>query len=205
MGQNRFLKVFSILFISTTIVVIAVSPFLYSQIREVLYNLNLEKNREQAERLATLISIDIENGQQSEVVLEKIQVMLETTPQSSEHFACIVEDKNKVIAHPKPSDVGKDVTGWVIRNEVEEKTFTQSAGEGVPFGGIQTRLDGSQDISYQVPISIMPWSVCVHTKLDIVDQQTYTILGQIGWIIFPTLLFLLLLCSFFLTKNPVKK
>ncbi|KZN57945.1 hypothetical protein [Pseudoalteromonas luteoviolacea] len=38
-------------------------------------------------------------------------------------------------------------------NGVEIKTFTQSAGEGIPFGGVQTRTDGSQDINYQIPIS----------------------------------------------------
>jgi len=201
MKHNSFSKVFGTLFILTTVVVAIETPILYSQIREVVFNLNLEKNQEQAERLATLASIDLEKGEFPETVLGKIQNMLENTPQSSEHFACIIKDKNKVIAHPKPSDINKDVTGWTIKNEVTEKTFTQSAGEGVPFGGIQTRLDGSQDVNYQVPISTQPWSVSVHTKLDLVDQQASLILSRIGWVVLPGLLIMIIISSFLITRR----
>jgi len=201
MKQNSFFKVFGTLFILTALVVAVVTPFLHTQIRDVIFNLNLAKNREQAERLATLVSIDLEQGAPSEVVLAKVQSMLENTPQNAEHFACIIADKNKVIAHPKPSNINKDVTGWTIENKFEEKTYTQSAGEGVPFGGVQTRLNGSQDITYQVPISTQPWSVCVHTDLDLIDDQTSTILGKIVPIALPALLFIILISSFFITRR----
>lgn len=201
MKPQSFLKAFGILSFYATIVVLATIPILLHQVRDVVFNLNLEKNRQQAERLATLASIDLEGGARPEEVLAKIQQMLENTPQSDEHFACIIEDEDKVIAHPKRSNVNKDVAGWTIENEVEVKTFTQSAGEGVSFGGIQTRLDGSQDISYQVPISTKPWSVCVHTKLDVIYQQTSMILRQIGWVALPGILVLLLLFSFAVTKR----
>ncbi|MCH9637896.1 MAG: hypothetical protein K0U40_00215 [Betaproteobacteria bacterium] len=201
MKYNSFAKIFSILFILTTVICAIGAPILYNQVRDVVFKLNLEKNQEQAERLATLASIDLEKGEFPDTVLSKIQNMLESTPQSAEHFACIIKDKNKVIAHPKPSDINKDVTGWTIANEIEVKTFTQSAGEGVPFGGIQTRLDGSQDVNYQVPISTQPWSVSVHTKLDLVDQQASFILGRIAWVVFPGLILMIIISSFFLTRK----
>lgn len=203
MNLNHFFKTFSVHFLLISLMVGLATPVLYQQIWEIVYNLNLDKNREQAERLATLASIDLERGVPADKVLEKVQKMLENTPQSDEHFACIVEDENKVIAHPKPSNVNKDVTGWVISNELEEKTFTQSAGEGVPFGGIQTRLDGSQDISYQIPISTKPWSVCVHTKLYLIDEQTLQIMEAIAWVLLPLLFFLLLIIGIILSKQPI--
>lgn len=204
MIASSFVKTLSILFIVSCVLVAVGTPILYGQIKAVVFNLNLEKNREQAERLATLVSIDLERGELAAEVLARVQNMLENTPQSSEHFACIVEDENRVIAHPKPSNVNKDVTGWTLANDTEVKTYTQSAGEGIPFGGIQTRLDGSQDITYQVPISTKPWSVAVHTKLDLVGQQTWLILEKVAWFILPILIAILLLTSFLITRNELK-
>ena len=201
MKSRSFLSSFMTLVILAAIVVAVATPILHSQIREALFNLNLDKNREQAERLATLASIDLEQGADPDRVLNKLQHMLENTPQSSEHFACIIEDENLVIAHPKRSNINKDVTGWTIESAVEVKTFTQSAGEGIAFGGIQTRLDGSQDISYQVPISTKPWSVCVHTKLDLVEQQARQILYQVGWVTLPGVLFLSLVGALVLSRG----
>ena len=43
-------------------------------------------------------------------VLADVQNMLENTLQSSEHFACIIEHEDKVIAHPKPSN---DKNTWM--------------------------------------------------------------------------------------------
>lgn len=181
------------------------TPLIYKQVYDVVFNLNLEKNREQSERLATLASIDLENGIPPNLVLAKIQNMLETTPQSSEHFACIVEHENKVIAHPKPSNVNKDVTGWTLHNKHETKTYTQAAGEGVQFGGIQTRTDGSQDITYQVPISTKPWAVAVHTKLDLVEQQTLALLKSLAKILLPIVLLIVVISAFVITKNEFKR
>lgn len=197
----RVLVTLSIVF---TILLSIATPILYSQIHGVIFNLNLEKNREQGERLATLASIDLERGLPPEMVLAKIQNMLESTPQSAEHFACIVEDENRVIAHPKPSNINKDVTGWTLKSKTEVKTYTQSAGEGIPFGGIQTRLDGSQDITYQIPISTKPWSVAVHTKLDLVDKQALHILKKVAWFVLPGLILVLLLTSLLVTRIELK-
>ena len=201
MTQKHFFRVFSTLFVITVVVLSVATPILYGQLKETVINLNLEKNKEQAERIATLVSIDLEKGVLPSLVLNKVQYMLENTLQSNEHFACIVENENKVIAHPKPSNINKDVTGWVIDNGIEIKTYSQSSGEGVPFGGLQTRLDGSQDITYQVPVSTQPWSVCVHTKLAVVEQQARELLNTIGIIIIPALLIMILSCSFILTRR----
>lgn len=205
MKPNSFIRTFSILLIATTLFVAVGTPILYTQIKDVIFKLNLERNREQAERLATLASIDLENGEPASIVLAKVQSMLENTAQSGEHFACVVEDANKVIAHPKPSNINKDVTGWTLQSSTEIKTYTQSAGEGIPFGGIQTRLDGSQDLTYQVPISTKPWSVAVHTKLDVVDQQVTVIMQRVGGTVLTGLLFILLISSFLITRNELKK
>ncbi|MCG7549288.1 hypothetical protein [Pseudoalteromonas sp. Of7M-16] len=205
MTQFSFLKVFGTFFIITTFVVVVATPLLHNQLYHVLFKLNLDKNREQAERLATLVSIELERGEDSAKVLSDVQNMLENTLQSSEHFACIIEHENKVIAHPKPSNINKDTTGWTMDNGVEVKTFTQSAGEGVPFGGIQTRNDGSKDINYQIPISTKPWAVSVHTKLDIVDQQATKILLQIGLIVLPCLLLLTVTSALIVTRQKPKK
>ncbi len=205
MKHRSFLDTFGILFILSVVAGVVATPLLHNQVRDVVFNLNLEKNREQAERIATLASIDLERGDTPERVLSRIQTMLEQTPQSSEHFACVIEAENRVIAHPKRSDINKDVTGWTIHSDVEKKAYTQSAGEGVHFGGVQTRLDGSQDISYQVPISTVPWSVCVHTKLDLVDQQASLILRRIGAIVLPALLLILVLSSLLITRTRQAK
>ncbi|MBQ4835672.1 MULTISPECIES: hypothetical protein [Pseudoalteromonas] len=205
MTQFSFLRVFCTFFIITSFVVVAAIPLLHNQLYHALFKLNLDKNREQAERLATLVSIELERGEDSAKVLSDVQNMLENTLQSSEHFACIIEHENKVIAHPKPSNINKDTTGWTMNNGVEVKTFTQSAGEGVPFGGIQTRNDGSQDINYQIPISTKPWAVSVHTKLDIVDQQATKILLQIGLIVLPSLLFITVISALLVTRQKFKK
>lgn len=199
-----FIKLFVFLTLTSAALLMLSTPFLYKQVYDLVFNLNLEKNREQGERLATLASIDLENGVPANVVLAKIQNMLETTPQSSEHFACIVEHENRVIAHPKPSNVNKDVTGWTLHNDVEKKTYTQSAGEGIPFGGIQTRTDGSQDITYQIPISTKPWAVAVHTKIDLVKQQTLSLLTSLAWIILPVVLLIITLSAYIISKNEFK-
>jgi len=205
MKQNQSLKILSAFIILIVIIVSGITVLAHNQISEVIYNLNLDRNREQAERIATLISINLESGKPSADVLQQVQTMLENTPQNAEHFACIIADKNRVIAHPKPSNVGKDVTGWTIENDTEKKTYTQSAGEGVSFGGVQTRLDGSQDITYQVPISTKPWSVCVHTNLDLVDEQTTTILKQLAWVVLPGLFLIILIGGFFTTNRVMPK
>ncbi|KLN59398.1 hypothetical protein WH96_18040 [Kiloniella spongiae] len=205
MKNISFIKAFSIFFSLTAIIAAIAVPILQKEVYEVVFDLNLAKNQEQAERLATLISIDLERGESSEVVLAKVQTMLENTPQNAEHFACIIAGENRVIAHPKPSNVNKDVTGWTIANDLETKTYTQSAAEGVTFGGIQTRLDGSQDITYQVPISTEPWSVCVHTDLDLVKLQTTMILNQVGKIVLPSLLLIVLIGSFFFSRRAKKQ
>ncbi|KZN57944.1 hypothetical protein [Pseudoalteromonas luteoviolacea] len=44
-----------------------------------MFQLNLDKNREQAERLATLVSIELERGEDSAKVLADVQSMLENT------------------------------------------------------------------------------------------------------------------------------
>ena len=191
--------------LTSSALLILSTPLIYKQVYDVVFNLNLEKNREQSERLATLASIDLESGIPAKVVLAKIQNMLETTPQSSEHFACIVEHENKVIAHPKPSNVNKDVTGWTLHNQHETKTYTQAAGEGVQFGGVQTRTDGSQDITYQVPISTQPWAVAVHTKLDLVEQQTLALLTGLAKILLPIVLLIVIISAFIISKNEFKR
>jgi len=189
MNVKYFFSTFATLLLVTILVAAAAYPIFYQQLKQTFIELNLNKNREQAERLATLVSIDLEQGGSPEVILAKIQNMLESTPQSSEHFACVVEHENRVIAHPKPSNVGKDVSGWTLVNGELEKTYTQAAGEGVSFGGIQTRLDGSQDITFQVPISTKPWAVAVHTKLYLIDEQTQKVFVSIAWFIVLVLLF----------------
>ncbi|KZN61503.1 hypothetical protein [Pseudoalteromonas luteoviolacea] len=201
MKQQSFLKVFATLFVITTVVLVIVTPLLEHQLHNAMFQLNLDKNREQAERLATLVSIELERGEDSAKVLADVQNMLENTLQSSEHFACIIEHENKVIAHPKPSNINKDTTGWTMDNGVEIKTFTQSAGEGIPFGGVQTRTDGSQDINYQIPISTKPWAVSVHTKLDIVEQQARKVLLQIGFIVLPGLLLIIVISALLITRQ----
>lgn len=203
--MKSFFKLLLFLVLTTSALLILSTPLLYKQIYDVVYNLNLDKNREQSERLATMASIDLENGMPADQVLTKIQNMLETTPQSSEHFACIVEHKNKVIAHPIPSNVNKDVTGWTLHNQHETKTYTQAAGEGVQFGGIQTRTDGSQDITYQVPISTRPWAVAVHTKLDLVEQQTLALLKSLAKILLPIILLIVIISAFIITKNEFNR
>lgn len=204
MDNKHFFRVFGSLILVTGITLAIATPLLSGKLRDTVFKLNLDKNKEQAERIATLVSIDLERGTKPSLVLNKVQNMLENTLQSSEHFACIIEDENLVIAHPKPSNVNKDVTGWTIDDGLEIKTYTQSAGEGVPFGGIQTRTDGSQDITYQVPISTQPWSVCVHTKLDIVEQQADKLLKDIAIIMIPALFIAILIASLLITRIPGK-
>lgn len=203
--MKSFFKLFIFLLLTSSALLLLSTPLLYKQVYDMVFNLNLEKNREQGERLATLASIDLENGISADIVLAKIQNMLETTPQSAEHFACIVEHENKVIAHPKPSNVNKDVTGWTLHNNQETKTYTQSAGEGIAFGGIQTRTDGSQDITYQIPISTKPWSVAVHTKLDLVKQQTLSLLTSLAWIMLPIVFIIIVTSAFIISKNEFKR
>lgn len=203
--RSSFLSTLGLLLALMLVFALPSAGILRGQLREILFSLNLESNREQAERLATLVSLDLEKGQASEHVLAKVQDMLESTPQSKEHFACIVEDENRVIAHPNPTNVGKDVTGWTLADGLEVKTFTQAAGEGIPFGGVQTRLDGSQDISFQVPISTKPWAVCVHTKLDLIDEQAGRLMRSISAVAVPALLALALLSAWILamrTRRP---
>lgn len=202
---KSFFKLIIFLTLTSFLLLLLSTPFIYKQVYDVVFNLNLEKNREQGERLATLASIDLENGVPAAAVLAKIQNMLETTPQSSEHFACIVEHENRVIAHPKPSNINKDVTGWTLHNQNEKKTYTQSAGEGIPFGGIQTRNDGSQDITYQIPISTQPWSVAVHTKLDLVEQQTISLLTSIAKIVLPVVFLIVVISAFIISKNELRR
>lgn len=201
MQKSSFFKNFAILSIIAAVLTAISTPILQAQVWKVVFNLNLDKNKEQAERLATLASIDLERGEHPDVVLAKIQNMLENTPQSAEHFACIVEEQDVVIAHPKRSNINKDVEGWTIQNDVEIKTYTQSAGEGVEFGGIQTRLDGSQDITYQVPISSKPWSVCVHTKLDLVKQQARMIMQKIALVVLPSVFLIVLISAFLISRE----
>lgn len=200
MKKLSFLKAFFIMLLSSMLIIASVSPIIYSSVYDIMMELTLNKNREQAERLATLVSLDLERGKSTEAALAQIQAMLESTPQSDEHFACIVQHENRVIAHPKPSNVGKDVTGWILSDGIETKTYTQSAGEGLPFGGIQTRTNGTQDITFQVPISTQPWAVAVHTKLDLIGLYTQTILKNIAYFA-SVILFLLLLISAYLISN----
>lgn len=203
--MKLFFKTLIFLTLTSSTLLLISAPFLYKQVYDTVFNLNLEKNREQAERLATLASIDLESGVSADIVLAKIQNMLESTPQSSEHFACIVEHENRVIAHPIPSNINKDVTGWTLHNQTETKTYTQSAGEAVPFGGIQTRKDGSQDVTYQIPISTKPWSVAVHTKLDLVHQQAISLLTSIAWVILPILLLIIMISATIISRNYYKR
>ncbi len=205
MNQAHFFRTFSVMSLFSMILLIFLGYFLYNQIHAIIFELNLAKNREQAERLATLISINLENGRASSTVLQEVQRMLENTPQSSEHFACIIADPGRVIAHPKPSNVNKDTTGWTIDNGIEQKTYTQSAGEGVAFGGVQTRVDGSQDITYQVPISTKPWSVCVHTDLDLIAEQATVIMERVSWIVAPGVLLITFFGAFYMSRRKTPK
>lgn len=170
-------------------------PMMRAAFFDTLYEMASEDTREQALRIANLIQQDLDSGTPQKVVLDRFQYMLENSPQSHSQFVCIVEGQDRVIAHPNPSNVGKDVTGWTITNPDGVVPYSYPAAQSLPLGGTQTRNDGSQNVIFQAPINGVPWSVCVHVAHDRLSEDTLRLLQSTAQISLPWVIVLVIVAT----------
>ncbi|MEH6633550.1 MAG: ATP-binding protein [Halopseudomonas aestusnigri] len=196
--EPKYVVLFTFISLLAVAIIIGIiaTPMIRNQVTKSLYDNALKYNKEQSERIAKLLSVSIRNGESPESVLERFQYMLLNSPQTRSQYICIVDDNDTIIAHPKLKYIGLEVPNWRMNNSQGEVSFSTSAREGVSIGGTLTKDRGPQNVVFQAPVFSLPWSVCVHSSIELIRMDTDRILRSFGLITIPTLFFIILICTF---------
>ena len=125
---------------------------------EQFLKIQIASSKREAKEMATLISLQIENGIEKEVMINNIQRSIENTDMET-GFICMFDWSGKEICHPDPEVIGKItvsdesyISG--IEDDVNSEDFYSYLKKNKEGGGVRdfTNKSRSSEVIYLYPV-----------------------------------------------------
>ena len=190
---------------SLSIVVIVLGvfsiPLIEKNTLNTLRKMQIDNNRQQAERFVTILKIELDKGRNPEEIRQEFQQFLTLYPQDESGFVCMLGEDSKVLCHPNDKMINMPI-GHMTRMDADENKLTMdqvlstnSNGGGLFEGGKQVQ------IVYQLLVPGTNWLMSVHTNYEIIQDETDKVLKSFAYVTIPTIIVLILLGTFAVRKT----
>ena len=137
--------------------------------------IQIESSKREAREFSNLVSYQIENGIDREIVISNIQKSIEGTNTES-GFICMFDWSGVEICHPDPQKIGKQTSpdeSYVrpIDAGIDSEDFYELLKNKKQQGGVREFSgDRSSEIIYLYPVRNTDWIIAAHANIDKIQK-----------------------------------
>ncbi|MCK5440524.1 MAG: LytTR family transcriptional regulator [Maribacter sp.] len=173
------LYLFTLLAIATIIFIIGYFSMSYmvKVSTDHLLQVQIESSKREAREFAELVSSQLVNGIERDVVINNVQRSIEGTDIET-GFVCMFDWSGVEICHPDPQKIGKQTNpneSYVrpIDNEINSEDFYDLLTNKKPKGGIRDfpNENRNSEIIYLYPVKNSDWIIAAHANIDKIEKQ----------------------------------
>ncbi len=173
------LYLFTLLAIATIIFIIGYfsMSFMVKVSTGHLLQVQIESSKREAREFAELVSSQLVNGIERDVVINNVQRSIEGTDIET-GFVCMFDWSGVEICHPDPQKIGKQTNpneSYVrpIDNEINSEDFYDLLTNKKPKGGIRDfpNENRNSEIIYLYPVKNSDWIIAAHANIDKIEKQ----------------------------------
>jgi LytTr DNA-binding domain-containing protein len=173
------LYLFTLLAIATIIFIIGYFSMSYmvKVSTDHLLQVQIESSKREAREFAELVSSQLVNGIERDVVITNVQRSIEGTDIET-GFVCMFDWSGVEICHPDPQKIGKQTNpneSYVrpIDNEINSEDFYDLLTNKKPKGGIRDfpNENRNSEIIYLYPVKNSDWIIAAHANIDKIEKQ----------------------------------
>lgn len=137
--------------------------------------IQIESSKREAREFSNLVSYQIENGIDREIVISNIQKSIEGTNTES-GFICMFDWSGVEICHPDPQKIGKQTSpdeSYVrpIDAGIDSEDFYELLKNKKQQGGVREfNTDRSSEIIYLYPVRNTDWIIAAHANINKIQK-----------------------------------
>lgn len=170
---------FTLLAIATIIFIIGYfsMSFMVKVSTDHLLQVQIESSKREAREFAELVSSQLVNGIERDIVINNVQRSIEGTDIET-GFVCMFDWSGVEICHPDPQKIGKQTNpneSYVrpIDNEINSEDFYDLLTNKKPKGGIRdfSNENRNSEIIYLYPVKNSDWIIAAHANIDKIEKQ----------------------------------
>lgn len=142
-----------------------------------LLQVQIESSKREAREFAELVSSQLVNGIERDIVINNVQRSIEGTDIEN-GFVCMFDWSGVEICHPDPQKIGKQTNpneSYVrpIDNEINSEDFYDLLTNKKPKGGIRdfSNENRNSEIIYLYPVKNSDWIIAAHANIDKIEKQ----------------------------------
>jgi hypothetical protein len=142
-----------------------------------LLQVQIESSKREAREFAELVSSQLVNGIERDIVINNVQRSIEGTDIET-GFVCMFDWSGVEICHPDPQKIGKQTNpneSYVrpIDNEINSEDFYDLLTNKKPKGGIRdfSNENRNSEIIYLYPVKNSDWIIAAHANIDKIEKQ----------------------------------
>ncbi len=139
-------------------------------------NIQIESSQREAKEFSNLVSYQIENGIDRDIIISNIQKSIEGTNIES-GFICMFDWSGVEICHPDPQKIGKKISpneSFVrpLDNSIDSEDFYQLLKDKKQLGGLREfNTNRSSEIIYLYPVRNSDWIIAAHANINKIDKE----------------------------------
>ncbi|MCC5876228.1 MAG: GHKL domain-containing protein [Candidatus Sumerlaeia bacterium] len=189
--NTRHLTIVTFFGLSAVVLVagLIASVLLSAGIQQTILELQAANSEEYGQRFAASMEAQILEGSEPDLVLRQFQRAIAVSPAESHRFLCILSDDGEVLCHPNEEMIGAQTSMIRIRpwehngivSYPEWANVRESRGAFVLDSG-----DKPVQLIRRIPVEGTPWSVIVHTRMEVLREATARLNRLILAILIPT-------------------
>ncbi len=139
-------------------------------------DIQIESSQREAKEFSNLVSYQIENGIDRDIIITNIQKSIEGTNIES-GFICMFDWSGIEICHPDPQKIGKQINpneSFVrpLDNSIDSEDFYQLLKDKKQLGGLREfNNNRNSEIIYLYPVKNSDWIIAAHANIDKIDKE----------------------------------
>ena len=172
-------KLYLLTLLAISIIVFVIGYFNMNYLIKVSTNqfleMQIESSKREAREFSNLVSYQIENGIDRDIVINNIQKSIEGTNTES-GFICMFDWSGVEICHPDPQMIGKQTSpdeSYVrsIDASIDSEDFYQLLTNKKQRGGLREfNNQRSSEIIYLYPVKNSDWIIAAHANIEKIDK-----------------------------------
>lgn len=187
----RHLTIITFLGLSAVVLVAGTlaSVLLSHGIRQTVMELQSANSEAYGKRFAASMEAQVEDGNSPEIILQRFQRALATSTPESHRFLCILSDEGEVLCHPNEEMIGAQTSmmrlrPWGNNGIVSYPEWAGAADSREAF--VLGEKDKPVQLIRRIPVEGTPWSVIVHTRLEVLEEATSRLNRLLMVVLLPT-------------------
>lgn len=151
--------------------------FLVETTTKNLLEIQINSSKREAREFSKLISYQLENNVQKEVLIKNIQKSIENANFDS-GFVCMFDWSGVEICHPNPKNIGRktnpsDSFVQSVDNELNVDDFYNLLNKKEEIGGLRSfkNSDRDSEIIYLYPVKNSDWIVAAHANINGIEKH----------------------------------